>query len=118
MTTKTKRNNALRPSRTEVRATESEYTAGYWSKVVADLQFTFPARITHVDERSANAIGHRLIADLLETSPADEHWCLSTEVTGSYRDIVQVRIAIELTNGDDDEMARAKAVLTEMTARL
>ena len=33
-------------------------------------------------------------------------------------DVVQVRIVIELVNGDDDEMASAKTLLTKMTARL
>ena len=118
MPTKTKRNKAVRPSRTEVRATESQYTAGSWSRVEALLQFTFGASVTNVEERRAGAAGHRLVADLLEASDGDEHWNLSTEVTGSYRDIVQVRVAIELCNGDDDEMARAKTLLTEMSTRL
>ena len=63
-------------------------------------------------------MGHRLVADALEATPPWEKWNVSTEVVTSYRDITKVKVAVELNEGDADETARARALLTSIVARL
>ena len=104
----------------EIRAVPSQYRPeGFYSQVEARITWCFNGtRVTQLEERSAAAVGHRLVADALEATPPTEGWCLSTEVVTSYRDLTVVKVAIELADGGADEMERAKALLTEITAQL
>ena len=104
----------------EIRAVPSQYRPeGFFSQVEARITWCFNGtQISILEERSGAAVGHRLVADALEATPPSEQWAFSTEVATSYRDITQVKIAIELADGGEGEMERAKALLTEITARL
>ena len=104
----------------EIRAVPSQYRPeGFFSQVEARITWCFNGtRVTALEERSAAAVGHRLVADALEATPPTDQWSFTTEVTTSYRDITQVKVGIELADGGGDEMERAKALLTEITARL
>ncbi len=103
----------MKRAKIEIKAIESQYSEGRWSEVRAAIRWSFGGtRVTILEERSALATAHRLVAELLEATPPTEHWNVSTEVTSSYRDITAVRIAIELADGDEREEAAAKALLT------
>lgn len=104
----------------EIREVPSQYRPdGFFSQVEARITWCFNGTsVTALEERSAAAVGHRLVANLLEATPPTEGWCLSTEVVTSYRDITVVKVAIELADGGAGEMERAKALLTEITAQL
>ncbi len=85
----------------------SQYSDAIGS-VRATLVYATDGRATVHHERLALAAGHRMVADLVEmldrlpsglgyTAP-------SVEVTGSYRDRVQVAIRYELTTGAKAEV--------------
>jgi hypothetical protein len=75
-------------------------------------------RVSVLEERSALAVGHRLVADALERTPPDENWSFATSVSDSYRDITSITVTLELGFGTEDEMERAQAFMAEMTRRL
>ena len=105
------------PKQIEIRSIESG--SGYCSRVEAVMTWCFDgAPVSIVEERSAHAVGHRLVADALEATPPWEKWNVSTEVVTSYRDVTKVKLAIELNNGDIDETARARALLHQVLAPL
>ena len=110
-------NKARTPTQIEIRSIESG--SGYCSRVEAVMTWSFGGTpVSIVEERSAHAVGHRLVADALEATPPWEKWNLSTEVVTSYRDVTKVKLAIELNNGDLDETARARALLHQVLAPL
>jgi hypothetical protein len=97
-----------------VKPIESQYSEGSWSGVRATLTYKFAGAL---DERGVLATGHRILADALDATPAAERWNLSVEVSGSYRDVVMLRLAVELADGSPAEMERAQKFLTNQTAR-
>ena len=110
-------NKARTPKHIEIRSIESG--SGYCSRVEAVMTWSFGGTpVSIVEERSAHAVGHRLVADALEATAPWEKWNVSTDVITSYRDITKVKVAIELNDGDADETARARALLTTIVARL
>lgn len=102
----------------EIQAIESTWTEGAWTHAVAALHFAFDCgRITAAEERTAMAIAHRLLADLLDATPRAERWSASAEVVTSYRNRVQVSVSIELARGDAGELQAASALLIAITQR-
>ena len=119
MAKRTKRTNSTL-QKVEIRAVPSQYRPeGYYSQVEARLTWCFNGTaVSIVEERSAAAVGHRMVADGLEATSPTERWNFSTEVTTSYRDVTQIKVAIELADGGSDEMARAKALLSALVERI
>jgi hypothetical protein len=103
----------------EVKGIPSQYTEGSWSSASAKLRWAFRSTaVTVWEERSALAVGHQLVADVLEATPPSERWNVSTELVTSYRNVVEIRLSIELAEGTAAEMERAVALLHEITGQV
>jgi hypothetical protein len=103
----------------EIKAQPSQYSDGAWSRVVVRLGWCFRGTaVSIIEERSVQAVGHRLVADALERTPPTERWSFATALHTSYRDVVEITVTLELGFGTAGETARAKTFLTELTKRI
>jgi hypothetical protein len=108
-----------KPNKIEIQSIPSRHVEGAWSRVVAHIGWCFHGTaVSILEERSALAVGHRLVADALERTPPTEQWSFATSVSDSYRDIVTITVTLELAFGDEPEMQRAKAFMAELTKTL
>ena len=100
----------------EIRAIPSQYTDGAWSRVIVRLGWCLDGtQVSITEERSAQAVGHRLVADALEATTPGENWTFGTKLITSYRDVIEIKVTLKLGYGTADEMERARAFLTELT---
>ena len=122
-TTRTKK--AAKPNLIQIMTIEilpirSDYDANSWARVRALLTFRLnPEEGRGEGARTAMAACHRLAADLLEAMPPAKDWCApQVEECETFGTTTKIKVAMDLLNGTDEEMERAKALLTEVTNRL
>jgi len=101
----------------QIRPVESSYEAGSWARVEAIATFRFGGRSVSIrEERGTAAVGHRLAALALESTPEAERWVVSTELVTSYAEVAITKVALELADGTAAEMQRARDFLTGLVA--
>ena len=104
----------------EILPIRSEYDENSWARVRALLTFRLnPDEGRGEGARAALAACHRLAADLLEAMPPAKTYCTpEVEECETFGITSICKVEIELCKGNDEEMERAKALLTEVTNRL